>query len=174
MQKYYTDEIFIQAKKQRNVNLIIYFSVFAVYLAVSAVLFAFYRVQPYNDEKILTIKILNGIWAGIFVIFSFVFLGIPYKRVNKFYKMCLAIKDGVKTTSVGNFLECNDELRSKDGVDMKALVFLEWSDKKQDYYERQVLVFYEKPFPEIPQGADVKYITKGNVLVEYEILEGEE
>lgn len=54
---------------------------------------------------------------------------------------------------------------------MKSLVFLEWNKYKKGYYERKVLVFYEKEFPEIPEGSGVRFITQGNVLVSYEILD---
>ena len=59
----------------------------------------------------------------------------------------------------------------KDGVDFKSLIFLEWNKYKKDYFERKVLVFNEKPFPEIPDGATVTFITQGNVLISYEITE---
>ena len=42
---------------------------------------------------------------------------------------------------------------------------------KNDFFERKVLVFYEKDFPEIPEGANVRYVTQGNVLISYEILD---
>ncbi len=173
MQKYFKEEYFLQAKRQRNKSLIIYFTTLAVYLAISAIVLVIYRNQPYKSDKILLIKIVNGIFAGLYVIFSFIYLKIPFKRVNKYYKMCFGLVEGLKTTSIGSFVEENPDLYYKDGVDMKTLIFLEWSEKKQDYYERRVLIFYEKPTPQIPSGAEVKYITKGNVLLEYEIIKGD-
>ena len=59
---------------------------------------------------------------------------------------------------------------NKDGVDMKSLIFIEWNKYKNDYFERKVLVFYEKPFPEFAEKATVRYVTQGNVLISYEIL----
>ena len=56
-------------------------------------------------------------------------------------------------------------------MEFKSLVFIEWNKYKNDYYERDVLVFNERPFPEIPENAMVKFETQGNVLIWYEILE---
>ena len=33
------------------------------------------------------------------------------------------------------------------------------------------MVFYEKPFPEFTEGDYVRFVTQGNILVSYEILE---
>ena len=41
---------------------------------------------------------------------------------------------------------------------------------KNDFFERKVLVFDEKPFPELEENQNVKYVTQGNVLISYEIL----
>ena len=39
------------------------------------------------------------------------------------------------------------------------------------FFERKVLVLYEKPFPELQEKQTVKYVTQGNVLISYEIQE---
>ena len=108
--------------------------------------------------------------TAVFVAFSFIYLGIPFKRVRRYYKMCQHLSTGLRETSVGNFLEYDENIQDKEGVDFKSLVFIEWNKYKKDFFERKVLVFYEKPFPEIPEKANVSYITQGNVLVSYEIL----
>ena len=53
-------------------------------------------------------------------------------------------------------------------------MFLEHNKNKQNFFERTVLVFYEKPLPDFKEGQNVKYITQGNVLKSYEIVEDEE
>ena len=77
---------------------------------------------------------------------------------------------GLRETSTGSFFEFDEKIQDKDGVDFKSLIFLEWNKYKKEFFERKVLVFYEKPFPEIPLEANVTYVTQGNVLVSYEIL----
>ena len=77
---------------------------------------------------------------------------------------------GLKETSTGSFFEYDETLQDKDGVDFKSLIFIEWNKFKNDFFERKVLVFNEKPFPEFTEKQNVKYVTQGNVLISYEIL----
>ena len=171
MTEYFKSEYYEQAKRQRKKVLAIYFIVFAVYLAASGVLLGYYVTLTYQSPKITVVKLIEYPLTAVFIVFSFIYLGIAVRRVNKFYAMCVNIITGLKETSEANFFEYDETLTEKDGVDMKSLVFLEWNKYKKGYYERKVLVFYEKEFPEIPEGSGVRFITQGNVLVSYEILD---
>ena len=121
-------------------------------------------------EEISKVKFFHYALTAIFVIFSFVYLGIPFKRVNRYYKMTLNMIHGLKETFVASFLEYDQGIRDKDGVDYKSLIFIEWNKYKEEFYERRVLVPYEKPFPEFKENQVIKFITQGNVLYSYEIL----
>ncbi len=175
MTEYYTDAELTAARKQRKKTLIIYFIVLGVYLAMSVAFFIYYKTLPYKGygdtaDKISLIKWGHYSLTAIFVVFSFIYLGIIFKRVNRYYKTCVHMSTGLRETSTGNFLEYDETMQDKDGVEFKSLVFIEWNKYKKDFFERKVLVFYEKPFPEIPTEANVSYITQGNVLISYEIL----
>ena len=78
---------------------------------------------------------------------------------------------GLKDVSTGSFLRYDESLQEKDGVDFKALVFLEWSKYKKEFFERKVLVFEEKEFPSLTEKTNVRYVTQGNVLINYTILD---
>jgi hypothetical protein len=78
---------------------------------------------------------------------------------------------GLKETSTGSFFEYDENVQTRDGVEFKSLVFLEWNKYKKDFYERRVLVYVEKEFPKIDKNQNVKYVTQGNKLVSYEIIE---
>lgn len=175
MTEYYTDAEMYSAKKQKKKILAIYWAVLVVYFAITAAFFAYYLSLPYSGYKntahtISLIKWGNYSLTAIFVVFSFIYLGVVYKRVKRYYKTCVHMSTGLRETSVANFIEYDETIQDKDGVDFKSLVFLEWNKYKQDFFERKVLVFYEKPFPEIPEQANVSFVTQGNILVSYEIL----
>ena len=175
MTEYYTDAELSSVKKQRKTTLIIYFIVLGVYLAASVASFIYYRTLPYSgyadtSHKISVMKAVHYTITAIFVVFSCIYLGIVFKRVNRYYKTCVHMSTGLRETSTGSFLEYDETMQDKDGVDFKSLVFIEWNKYKKDFFERKVLVFYEKPFPEIPIEANVSYVTQGNVLISYEIL----
>ncbi len=170
MVKYFHEEELTKAKKQRKFCLIVYFIILGLYVAVSAAIFTWYLLLPYKSSDITTVKLIEYPLTALFVIFSFIYLGVPFKRVNKYYKLCRNMVGGLKEKYTGNFLEYDETVQVKDGVEFKSLVFIEWNKYKNDFFERKVLVFNEKPFPEIPEKANATYVTQGNVLIEYEIL----
>lgn len=170
MIQYFNDNEFINAKKQKRRTLIVYFVIFAIYAIISTGLFLWFRTLPYMSEEITKVKIIHHVISVIFIIFSFIYLGIKYKRVKKFFIMTLNMKTGIKETFTGSFFEYDENVQQKDGVDFKALIFLEWNKYKEDFFERKVLIPFEKEFPKFEENQNVKYITQGNVLYSYEIL----
>lgn len=165
------EQEYYQAKSQRKKVLEIYLIVLALYLGICAGMLVWYLTLPYMSPKITTVKIIQYSVTVVFVVFSFIYLGIPYKRVNRYYKVMRNLMTGLRETSTGSFFEYDEYVQQKDGVDFKSLIFLEWNKFKNDFYERKVLVYNEKPFPEFEKNANVKYVTQGNVLVSYEILD---
>ena len=170
MIKYFTQEDLLAAKKQKKNVLTLFFLITGLVAAGFITLFIIFFGLPYKSPEITKIKIINHSLAAVYVVFAFIYLGIPYKRVRRFYKFTYNLFYGLKETSTAVFLETNEELHDKDGVDCKSLVFLEWNKYKKEYFERQVLVFYEKPFPEIKEKSEVRFVTQGNFLIEYEII----
>ncbi len=170
MTNYFFNEEFTDAKKQRKKVLVGYFIVLGVYLVVSLGFFLWFRTLPYKSDDITKVKFIHYAVTVVFVIFSFIYLGIIYKRVNRYYKMSFNMIYGLKETFVASFLEYNDNIREKDGVDFKSLIFIEWNKYKEEYYERRVLVPYEKAYPDFKENQIIKFITQGNVLFSYEIL----
>lgn len=174
MQDYFKREYYEEAKAQRKKMFIVLFIIIGIYLLISAGLFIWYTTLPYKSPTISTVKAIEYIISGIFVFIIVVFMGIKFKRVNKFYVKCTEILTGLTEQGFGSFIEYDNSLHTKDGVDFKSLIFLEYNKNKQNFFERAVLVFYEKPLPEFSEGQNVKYITQGNVLKSYEIVEDKE
>ena len=141
-----------------------------VFIAVSVGLLVWYLTLPYRSPKIATVKIIQYAITFVFTAFSFIYLGIKFKRVNRYYHLLYNLETGIRETSTASFFEYDEDLQEKDGVDFKALIFLEWNKYKKDFYERKVLVFYEKEFPKFNENDNVRFITQGNVLISYEIL----
>ncbi len=169
--EYFSEKEFENAKKQRKNTLLIYFIFLGVFVLGTAGLFVWYRLLEYQSPQILTVKIIQHCFSGVFIIFSFIYLGIRYKRVNRYYKIVKYVATGIKEYSEASFFEYSNNIQDKDGVDFKSLIFLEWNKYKKEYFERKVLVFSEKPFPEFKEGDYVKFVTQSNILVSYDILE---
>lgn len=168
---YFRDEELNVAKKARNKFLFIYILVAIVYAVVCVGCFLWYTTLPYKSPTITAVKFVHYPVTFLFIIFSFIYLFIVYKGANRYYKLVYNLVSGLKEENVASFLEYSESIQHKDGVDMKSLVFLEKNKFKDEYFERKVLVFADRPFPEIPENAVVRFITQGNVLISYEIEE---
>ena len=167
---YYEKKDLDKALLQKKKTLIFYFVTLGLFLLLSAGIVIWYLTLPYKSPTITWVKVIHFPLIAIFIAFSFLYLGIKYKRVNNYCKLMHNLETGIRETSTASFFEYSNELQYKDGVDCKALVFLEWNKYKKDFYERKVMVLYEKEFPEIQEGQNVKFVTQGNVLISYEIL----
>lgn len=169
MVNYFVEQDYINAKAQRKRVLMAYLIIAALYLIFSVAMVVYFTTLPYESPKIGTVKLIHYAVSIVFIIFSVVYLGITFRRVNRFYKLTLNLHTGLRETSIGSFFEYDESIQDKDGVDCKSLIFIEWNKYKKDFYERKVLVFHEKPFPEFKEKENVKYVTQGNVLISYEI-----
>ena len=168
--QYFYEEQYSAVKKQRDKLLTIYFITLAVYVLLSVGCIIWYRLLPYQSPKITTVKLVHYPITVLFVIYSFVFLGLPFKRVNKFYKVHRNILKGLKEKGKATFLEYDEELQEKDVVDFKSLIFIQWNEYKNKYFERKILVFYEEEFPKLEKGDEVEFVTQSNVLISYEVV----
>lgn len=171
MVDFFKTEEFDVAKKQRKKVLIWFFVVLGVYLLSSLAVLFWYLTLPYMSETIKWVKVVQYSLVAIFVIFAFLYLGIPFRRINKYYKVLRNMVSGLRETSTGSFFEYDESIQTKDGVEFKAIVFLEWNKYKNDFFERRVLVYAEKDFPVFEKNENVRYVTQGNKLCSYEILE---
>lgn len=170
MIKYFDQEEIVKTRKQKRNLMTVFFCVLAAYIATVIIFIIETYNLPFGKSPALY-KLIEYSVTALFVIFCFIFLGIPFRRLNRYYKLVVNLETGIKEENTAAFLDYDDAIHDKDGVDCKALTFLEWNKYKKDYFERKVLVFYEKDFPDIPAGAEVRFITQGNFLIEYEITD---
>lgn len=174
MIEYFKTEEFDLAKAQRKKALNGFYIILAIYLIISGGMLWWYLTLPYESDLIIWVKVIQYSVTAIAVVGAFVYMGIKYKRINRYYRHVKNLMTGLRETSIGSFFEYDETLQDKDGVDCKALIFIEWNKYKNDFFERKVLVFDEKEFPEFTEGQNVRYITQGNFLISYEILAEEE
>ena len=171
MTEFFNESYLIKAQQQRKKCLLFYIIVAAIFAILSVVTVYVYAIQPFGSNKNLIIKIIAWFSSAIFIVFSFLYLGIKFKLINDYYKMCLNLKTGLKETSNAHYVGENLEVCTKDGVECISLVFLEWNKYKKEYYERRVYVPKEWDMPKIKENSDVEFVTQGNVLISYEIKE---
>lgn len=170
MENIYCTEDFLNIKKQKKKYKIIYFSILGVYVLLSVGIWLAYFFQPYKSPDIWWIKLIMFVLAGIFVIFSFIYLGIPFKRILNYYKILKGVEEGTSNGTVGEFDRYSTELEVRDGIEFHTIYFLEYNTKKQEFFERKVWMDSEKPMPEFTKGEHIKIYTHGNMLVAFERL----
>jgi len=169
----YSDSDYENVKKQRKHYKIFIYVSLGIYLAISIVTLLYYMSLPYQSPKISNAKLIQFLVTGIYIIVLYLFLNLKYRRVNCYYKILGYINTGIIESNYGEFVCFEDTVEVKEGVDFKLMKMSEWSHKKSDFFERKVLIDREKDFPDIKKGQKVKYLTQGNILIEYEIVEGE-
>ena len=168
MTYYFNEEWVNKARKRKNLLLAIYFITLAVYLAFSVLMFIWYRTLPYHSPTISKIKWIHYPVTAVFVLFSFIYLMIPFWRARAYYMLVSDMERGKKEKYTGVYMGESDEVQDKGKVDMKHLKFSVYNKFKNEYFERKVLVFADKPFPEIKEGDTIDFYTQSNVLYGYE------
>jgi len=162
----YQDEDLLSAYKQYKKIFYFYVAAAAVYAAFLAAMVLLFVSLPYEDPAQTTIEVVFGVVTGIFIIFSYPYLGIKFRRVKAYYKLLGGISEGIKNVDVSYFSHI-DDWEVYDGVDVNVLVFKKWNEKKREWDERKLYVDAEKDLPEFKENEEVRAVTFGNIVVQY-------
>ena len=165
----FRDEDLVAAFKQKRRLFWIYMAATAAFAALLIGCIVWYVSMPSQDSLMYLPQLILCVAACIYIIFSFIFLGIKFQRVRKYYKMIASLSVGMKHVNSSYFLRyATPELN--DSVDYYVLTMCEWSKKKSEYLDRKIYCDKEKPCPEFAAGDKVSYLTHGNTMIGYEIV----
>ncbi len=173
MEKLYSDIDLWDAMQQRRRILGGFFGVSGVFFAAFLALVIYYISLPYAHPAGTWIIVATAVLTGVYLAFAFPFMGIKFKRCNAYCKMLRFISVGLKEYAVLPFYEI-DDWTTHDGVDVNVAVFLVGNIKKDDVLRRQIFVDGEKEYPPFKEGDMVRFVSQGNLMIEYEIVRGEE
>lgn len=166
---YYFDKGWVEkAKHRKNVLLIAYFVVLAAYAVVFAGCLLWYKTLPYQSSTITVVKAVHYSVTGVFVVFSFIYLAIPFWRARANYMLVKNMEIGKKDKYTGRYEGTNNFVQDVSKVDMKSVRFSIYNKYKNEEFERKVLVFADLPFPELESGSNYDFYTQSNVLICYE------
>ena len=171
MKKIYTDADFTAVYEQRKKYIRIFAGVSCAYLAFCVAWLIYYISLPYADPMLELPKWMVYIATVLFVAFATPFLAIKYKRVDRYYKRLFYVSEGMKNDEQNYFVRFEKCDLQKDGVDVVSCIFMIWNEKKQEWLKREAYVDTERELPPFGRGDLVRYITQGNFIVEYEILQ---
>ena len=173
METIFQDQDLIAAFSQKRRLFWIYIAVAAVFAALLIGCIVWFVSLPYEDDLAYLPQLILCVGACLFIIFSYVYLGIKFQRSRKYYKMISSLSIGIKHVNNSYFLRY-DEPELKDSVDYYVLTMCEWSKKKSEYLDRKIYCEKEKPLPAFQAGDKVRYLTHGNIMIAYEITEHDE
>ena len=165
----YSEQDYYSAKKLRDKFFVIFFSTLAVLLAINITVLIIYTQQEYETPYRAPMLAFNVVTDVIYAIIFYILFAIKYKRLSSYSKLLRDIFTGIKEEGVNTVSKIDSSIKTKDGVDFISLVVLDWNEKKNEFFERYILLDVEKPISELKKGDVVKHKTHGNVLIAYEL-----
>lgn len=171
--KLYTDDDLWNAVMQKRKLLAVFLAVFGVWLVAVVGCAVWYAMLPYEDPMQPWVIVITCVITAIFLMFTFPYMGISYKRCKNYVRMLKFFSEGLKECCIAPF-EGIDDWMTHDGVDVNVADFSVPNVKRDGMMTRRILVDGEKDFPPFDEGDTVKLIVQGNLLLEYEILKKKE
>lgn len=171
MTNVYNDADFLAVFYQKRRLLAIFFAITGVYAGIGIAMLIYFTSLPYASPNATWPKMVMYVLSVLYVLFIYPFLGIKYKRVNRYQKVLSYINDGIKSEERNYFYAYRRATQQQDNVDAIVGVFAAWNKKRQEWQEREVYFDVEKPLPDFQNGDLVRYISQSNFIVQYEILQ---
>lgn len=161
------------AYRERRKLLIIYFVVLALFLVALGLMIGFNlaEVIATGSRRLKAPFMATGIvLAVLFASFSLFFFSIKFRLTRKYVRMLRDIDTGLKDTTTGKFLEFDEALGEKDGVQFYGMLLECAPLKRGDITTRKVLIEKDIDKPDLNPGDKLRFTTHANILISYEIL----
>ncbi len=171
MVQIYGDAEYLAAYKQKQRLWWIFVAVSAAYLSAGGGFLLWGASLPYGDPLLIAPKICAYALSALYVIFAFIYLGIPYGRARRYYRMLTQFSTCLKMEEKNYFYNFQEKTLQQDNIDVLSCLFEIWDKKKKEWQEREVYYDVEQPALPFEEGDFIRYVTQGNFLIEYEILE---
>ena len=171
MTNVYSDADYLAVYKQKRKIYGVFWGITAVYALYCAIWLVFYISLPYAHPLQTLVKLCVWSVSAVYVVFCFIYLTIKGGRCRKYFKMLTLLSEGLKQEERNYFYEFASKALQKDNIDVMGCVFETWSKKKQEWLDREAYWDEEKPLPPFESGDYVQYITQGNIILQYQILQ---
>ena len=104
MTEFFKEEEIVKANRQKTIVLTVYFITLFIMLCLFAAVFIAYLNLPYEDKRIVPLKLAFEFVLVIYVAFSVIYLTLKYGRVRKYCKYLVNMKKGLKEEAEGEFI----------------------------------------------------------------------
>lgn len=167
----YNNDDLVKIDKQRFKLKTIYVITLVISLVLVVTGIIFRAFLPYNTQIESVIEVVVMTIAILFTIFSFIYLSIPYSRVKNYYSFIYKALSSERVIVKATIIDIRDnDVTTKYGVDYYYIDVLEWSNSRNDYVKRSVMVDNEFRNLPIKKSSIIDIETMGNMLTAYEIL----
>lgn len=164
----YNENIEVNCRKVRKTMLFLYFIYLAVMLAANILIFIFLRQKNLNLTRFIVIVLTAVLFVSTFFFFSTKFrLTHKYCRMLKFFRTGLIEETRVK------FLNYDETLTDKEGVEFYSMIVHEKVKKRPDMPERHILIDKTVVRPDLKEDDVLLVYTHANILVSYSVLNEE-
>ena len=167
----YNDADFLSVYKQKQRLWTVFMSITLTYAAFCIGWLIYFIGLPYNDPMQILPKVCVYTVTAFYVIFCFLFMGIKYSRVRRYYKTLSFMSLGLKSVEKNYFYTFDEKVLQKETIDVLSCIFEWWDKKHKEWLEREIYCDPEKPLPPFEEGDYIRYITQSSYLIQYEILE---
>lgn len=171
MTSVYNDADYLSAYQQKQRIFYVFMSITIAYVAFAVSMVIYQTTLPYKDAGQTLPRVLTYVVSAIYAVLIFPFLAIKYSRSRRYCKMLGYISEGLKMEELNYFYVFRKKTLQTDNIDVVGCVFETWSRKKQEWLEREAYFDVEKPLPSFESGDLVEYITQGNFIIQYNVIE---
>ena len=170
MLELYDGSEYERERRRKKLWLTVWLVVTVLVFLANVGLFVYFWLQPYQWSGRTTLFVIQIVNVAVYGCLSFAFFALKYRRLKCYCKVLKNMNTGLKEIDTAEYLGVSAADEVKEGVDFFVLLFLEWNDKKQNYFERKLLVDKEKELPALQEGDIVHFVTQANMLFAWEVL----
>ncbi len=171
MEHVYSDADYLAVYKQKQKLFAIFMGITTIYLAFCIGWLIYFISLPYADPLLIMPKIFVFVATAIYTAFAFVYLGIKYSRVRRYFNMLTNFSLSLKKEEVNYFYAFEEKTLQQDNLDVISCLFETWNKKHQEWQEREAYFDVEHSMPPLESGDYVRYVVQSNFIIEYEIIQ---
>ena len=167
MTELYSALEYLKIKKNKRNLLIFYFASLIVCLVAIVVIMLIYSNEPFGTPLRTPFLIAIIVICVLFVVYSFVFLGIKFGRLKKYQYFVYYSVYGRFESIRATIISVNNSISEIGGFDCRSLEVLAWSDIENDYVTRLIYYDVEKQIPDVKVDDVLTFKLSSNYIVAY-------
>ena len=134
----YNDADFLSVYKQKQRLWAVFMSITITYAVFCISWLVYFIGLPYKHSMQFLPKLCVYVVTVLYVVFCFLFLGIKYGRVRRYYKTLSFMSLGLKSVEKNYFYCFDEKVLQKETIDVSSCIFERWDKKNREWLEREI------------------------------------